>query len=162
MKICKYCNSQVPNDVKTCENCGAVEFAYKCDNCGSEYDGMFCPRCGVKAGQIAKICPKCRAQYFSKACPECGYVGGAASSADVNEIVNTLNDAANNIGNSISRVGTQTAESKGNRLWLWILGWIFIFPLPLTILLNRNKTMNQVLKWVIIVFAWLLYLGAFA
>lgn len=159
MKICKYCNSQVPDDAKTCENCGAVEFAYKCDNCGSEYDGMFCPRCGVKAGQIAKICPKCRTQYFSKACPECGYVGGAASSANVNEIVNTLNDAANNIENSCNK-SFQNVEPK-NRLWLWILGWIFIFPLPLTILLNRNKTMNQVLKWVIIVFAWLLYLGAF-
>lgn len=42
--------------------------------------------------------------------------------------------------------------------WLWVLGWIFIFPVPLTILLLRKKDMNPILKYGIIIVAWLLYL----
>ena len=48
---------------------------------------------------------------------------------------------------------------KKRRTWLWVLGWIFIFPVPLTILLLRKKDMNPILKYAIIVIAWLFYLG---
>ncbi|MBO4865749.1 MAG: hypothetical protein J5582_04160 [Ruminococcus sp.] len=41
---------------------------------------------------------------------------------------------------------------------LWILGWIFIFPIPLTILLRRNKNINKKAKYVIIGIAWVIYL----
>lgn len=39
---------------------------------------------------------------------------------------------------------------------LWIIGWILIFPLPLTLVL-RKKKFNNVVKILVIVFAWLLY-----
>ena len=48
-------------------------------------------------------------------------------------------------------------EPKKRKTWLWVLGWIFIFPLPLTILLRRKKSMNAVLKYGIIAAAWVLY-----
>jgi hypothetical protein len=50
-------------------------------------------------------------------------------------------------------------ESGGSRrkTWLWVLGWICLFPVPLTILLLRKKDMKPAVKYGIIVTAWLLF-----
>lgn len=47
---------------------------------------------------------------------------------------------------------------KKRRTWLWVIGWICIFPLPLTILLLRKKEMKAPLKYGIIAAAWIIYL----
>ncbi len=52
----------------------------------------------------------------------------------------------------------QRPRKKRRHTLLWILGWIFVFPLPLTILLVRKKDMNPVVKYVIIAAAWIFYL----
>lgn len=52
----------------------------------------------------------------------------------------------------------QQPPKKRKTLW-WVLGWLFIFPLPLTILLARNNKMNKTLKIVLIAAAWVIYLG---
>ena len=51
-----------------------------------------------------------------------------------------------------------TTKSSGKKTWLWVLGWICIFPLPLTILLLRKKDMKPVVKYGIIAVAWVLFL----
>ena len=43
------------------------------------------------------------------------------------------------------------------RTWLWVLGWLFVFPLPLTIIILQRKPFNQVVRVIIILAAWLLY-----
>ena len=48
---------------------------------------------------------------------------------------------------------------KKKKTWLWVLGWIFIFPVPLTIILLRKKDMNSILKYGIIAVAWIVYLA---
>ena len=50
------------------------------------------------------------------------------------------------------------AEKK-RKTWLWVLGWIFCFPIPLTILMLRNKKLSNALRFGVIVFAWLLVLS---
>ena len=60
--------------------------------------------------------------------------------------------------NSAVYSGGKPTPQKKRRTWLWVLGWIFIFPLPLTILLLRKKNMKAVIKYPIIAVAWLLYL----
>lgn len=50
------------------------------------------------------------------------------------------------------------SKPKKRNTWLWVLGWIIIFPVPLTILLLRNKDMKPSLKYGIIVAAWVVYL----
>ena len=48
------------------------------------------------------------------------------------------------------------------RTWLWVIGWIVAFPVPLTLLLVRKKeekTIIKVLKYGLIVFAWLFYIA---
>lgn len=59
--------------------------------------------------------------------------------------------------------GNNTRSSKQDpsnkrKTWLWVLGWIFIFPLPLTILLLRKKEMKASAKYGIIAGAWIIYL----
>ena len=56
------------------------------------------------------------------------------------------------------RVTYQNSLQKKRRTWLWVLGWIFIFPLPLTIILLRKKNMKPAIKYPIIAVAWIIYL----
>ena len=56
-----------------------------------------------------------------------------------------------------SSVNMTPAPKKKRRTWLWVLGWICIFPLPLTILLLRKKDMKPALKFGIIAAAWIVY-----
>lgn len=52
----------------------------------------------------------------------------------------------------------QNTMYNKKKTWLYVMGWIFIFPLPLTIIL-KNKNINNALKYGIIIVAWLLYAG---
>ncbi|MBR7081893.1 MAG: hypothetical protein IKI49_04215 [Oscillospiraceae bacterium] len=59
---------------------------------------------------------------------------------------------------------TCTATSKSqkkpkSKIWLWVLGWILIFPVPLTILMLRKKDMKPALKYGIIAVAWIVFLA---
>ena len=49
-------------------------------------------------------------------------------------------------------------QKKNNTMVWWVLGWIFFFPIPLTILLVRNKTMNPKVKYGIIAGMWIILL----
>lgn len=48
---------------------------------------------------------------------------------------------------------------RKRRTWLWVVGWILVFPLPLTILLLRNQRMSKGYKIGIIAVAWIVYLA---
>lgn len=53
---------------------------------------------------------------------------------------------------------TKSDKNNPRKLtWLWVLGWICIFPLPLTILLLRRKDMNPAIKYGAVVVAWVLF-----
>ena len=140
MKVCKFCGSENQDSATVCSSCGGNEFKHKCGNCGTLFEeGNFCPKCGVKAGAKAKRCPNCGAEYFSAACPDCGYT--------------------NKVGNTtVVYTDTSTQPVKKRKTWLWVLGWILIFPVPLTILMIRNQKLNKWVKIGIIAVAWILYL----
>ncbi len=50
-------------------------------------------------------------------------------------------------------------KKRGKHLFLWILGWIIIFPIPLTILLKRNNKLNKPTKIIIIIIAWCAFIA---
>lgn len=52
----------------------------------------------------------------------------------------------------------QKQPKKKSKIWLWILGWICIFPLPFTILMIRKKNMKPAIKYGIITVAWIVYI----
>ena len=137
MKICEFCGTANNDDAVKCSSCGGPGFKFKCNNCGTEFkDGKFCPKCGVKAGQEPRTCPVCKTQYYTNACPTCGYVPGQSSGAG-----------------TVQQPPTQPKR----KTWLWVLGWIFIFPVPLMLILLKKKNMNKGLKIGIIIAAWVVY-----
>lgn len=61
------------------------------------------------------------------------------------------------MGDTGGSMGSTGGPKKRNTL-LWVLGWLSIFPLPLTILLLRKREMTPGKKYGFIVAAWSVYL----
>ncbi len=149
MKVCMYCGAEVPDSVTFCPACGGNGFRNKCGNCGTVFDSNFCPNCGVKAGAEPKKCPRCGREYYSPACPDCGYMVNGGNTTVI--ISNTQEEPA-------PQPVRPVQQPRKQRPLLWALGWLFIFPVPLTILVSRSRKMKPALKYAIIGIAWILYL----
>ena len=93
-----------------------------------------------------KPCKKCGKQIEDDAlvCPYCGCVNKDKKKGKIEP------EVTRNIGSS--------EPPRKRKTWLWVLGWLFIFPLPLTILLLRNQKINKIVKYIVIAVAWLFYL----
>lgn len=185
MKVCQYCDTVNPDEAAVCSGCGASLFYHKCNNCGKLFEGLVCPDCGIRADAQAVKCPSCGRAYFSYACPHCGY-----SPAKERDRARALEEQRLQLEKERreeedrrrreAALKEETADSpyeirtpvtaaakpvkKKRHLLLWILGWIFIFPLPLTILLTRKQSgcLGRLLKLAVILFAWLCYFGILA
>lgn len=144
MKICQYCDTENEEDVTTCVACGGNEFYHKCDNCGHVFqEGNYCPNCGVKVGDHPKICYHCGTEYYSNACPNCGYIPKQETpKADVYEWT------------SSPIQNTTVEQPKKRRTWLWVLGWIFMFPVPLSVLIWRSQKMPTWGKVILLILLW--------
>lgn len=117
---------------------------------------MTCPHCGAKL--------KVDADNNHAACEFCG-----TSLLVDNEVQHVHYDNAGDAGYEFEK-GRQRAQTEAyatahvqmqpqkRKTWLWVLGWICIFPVPLTILMSRNKKINKGLKIGIIIAAWVAYL----
>jgi hypothetical protein len=153
MLICKYCNTRNQDGSLVCFACGASDFKHKCENCGTVFEkSNFCPQCGVKAGARPKVCPRCGTRYYSAACPDCGYIRSqGAVPAAAAYTTPPYYDAP-----------SPPQPARRRLTWLWVLGWIFIFPLPLTVLAVNNRNLNFTAKTIIITASWFLYFVIFA
>lgn len=125
---------------------------------------------------VSTVCPNCGASIqvdMDKKNLTCNYCGNSLFVDD--EVQHIQYDNAEETGYQFEK-GRQRAQAearsvntpqytqsiqpapKKRKTWLWVLGWIFIFPVPLTILLLRKKDMNPILKYGIIAVAWIFYL----
>ena len=136
----------------------------KCPSCGADIkDGSkFCDFCG---SQITVGMQREREQLNKAGCPSCGStnvtfnrekqgeIKGKKGTAVVRSTVGVCKDCG-------YTWHTQSSNQpvKKRKTWLWVLGWICIFPLPLTILLLRKKDMKPAVKYGIIAVAWIVYL----
>ena len=136
----------------------------KCPNCGAEIERKkSCEYCGT---QITLDMQRTQEQLNKEGCPKChstniqfkrenqGEIRGKKSKQVVHKTVGFCKDC----GYTWLPTGVGQQEPKKNNLWLWVLGWICIFPVPLTILMLRKKEMKSSLKYGIIAFAWIIYL----
>ena len=140
----------------------------KCPGCGAETQGKFCEYCGsemLKEKTNVGVCPKCGGNNVSF---KREWVGTATQRTSNKNIIGT-----GRTGHSVSQSVYRTIgvcqgcgytwnpnaarHNSGKRIWLWVLGWICIFPVPLTILMLRKKDMKPVVKYGIIATAWLLF-----
>ena len=158
----------------------------KCPNCGAETKGKFCEYCGSEMPQ-EKVTVNITNNYYGDTaqqehtevgkCPKCGNskitfkrerVGTATQSHSRKNYIGTGRQGQSVSQSAYRTVGVcqncgytwnpnTTSKSSGKKTWLWVLGWIFIFPLPLTILLLRKKDMNPMVKYGIIAIAWILF-----
>lgn len=105
-----------------------------------------CPNCGgvfpVNPSQECCVCQFCQQPVIT-------------ANAMQNYQANHSNDRTGFV--AATPVPPQEPPKKKHTL-LWVLGWIFCFPIPLTILMLRNKTMNKKVKYGIIAAGWIVYL----
>ena len=141
--ICPYCGADIKVDTEgrraKCEYCDSV-FMIEDESESSGMDPDSAEEAGYrfeKGRQRARDEQK-RDRTFENAGSTTGYSSR-----------NTLQSGAS----------TYRAKPEKRRTWLWVLGWIFMFPAPLTILLVRNKQMNTTLRTCLIIFSWILYLS---
>lgn len=166
MKICNYCGNTSDDGVELCPSCGSGDFSYRCNQCGTVFSSPHCPQCGLKAGAKSRTCPRCGSEYFTKACPQCGYTTGQGIYTRSSDPYPKTNSSPSKT--AASRKSPAAPQAKRHRLgitFLWILGWIFLFPLPLTILIRRNKKIQasrplRVLSTVVLVVLWAVFLMA--
>ena len=131
----------------------------KCPQCGAEIGNTkYCQFCG---SQITLDMRREQEQLNKEGCPRCGSGNVSFSREKQGEYQgkNSKRVVTRTIGMCRDCGATWYADSevKERKTWLWVLGWIFIFPLPLTVLLLRKKDMNKVLKYGIIAVVWLFY-----
>lgn len=125
---------------------------------------------------VSMVCPNCGASLQVDADQKnltCSYCGNGLYVDD--EVKHVQYDNAEETGYQFEK-GRQRAQADATRVqqqtfnmnfgkppkkrktWLWVLGWIFIFPVPLTILMLRNQKLSKPVKIGIIVAAWIVYL----
>lgn len=132
---------------------------------------MSCPHCGaqlrVDSEQQHVQCEYCdsillidneqRHTQFDNS-EEAGYrfeMGRQRAQAEMSR--QSHNDLVRSDELTVPAAPVMQAPPAKRRTWLWVLGWIFIPPLPLTILLIRKEDMKPIVKYAIIAAAWILY-----
>lgn len=123
----------------------------KCPNCGAETNAAVCEYCGTQVKNPQGSCKRCGSTNLSFRRENQGEVKGKNSKQIVHRTVGVCKDC----GYTWFEDGVASPKRK---TWLWVLGWIFIFPLPLTILMVKNKKLKLWAKILIIAAAWAVYL----
>ena len=128
----------------------------KCTACGGELE--------VDPKQETAVCRYCGETFVvSKAVNNYNVEHNTYNTKIVNErkgdMESMLNFISDREDKKYARAKEQKAErSKRNKTLLWALGWIFIFPVPLTILMLRNKKLADKVRYGIIAAAWVVYI----
>ena len=161
-----------------CENCGAETQGKFCEYCGSEmpkekstvnitnnYYGSAEPQGQTEVENNVGKCPKCgnskitfkreRVVTATQSRSRKNYIGTGRQGQSVSQSAYRTVGVCQNCGYTWNPNATNSGSGK--KTWLWVLGWICIFPLPLTILLLRKKDMKPAVKYGIIAVAWLLF-----
>ena len=103
----------------------------------------------------AAVCPHCGARltvdnrHDSAVCDYCGMP------FPVEKPIERLREAQP-VYAAAQAAAAQPPEKK--HTLLWVLGWIFIFPVPLTILMLRNRSLPTWARYGIIAAGWIVYL----
>ena len=136
----------------------------KCPNCGAEIgNSKYCSFCGSNI--TAKMLRE-QEQLNMKGCPSCGSTNiqfrrenqGEIRGKNAKQVIYRTVGFCKDCGTTWYPNANDTPKAQ-RRTWLWVLGWIFVFPVPLTILMLRKKDMKPILKYGIIIIGWLLYFG---
>lgn len=143
-----------------CPNCGAgIKYGTKCEYCGTEITAEMkkerdavnkrgCPNCGSsnveftreRQGEVAGDNVRKIVYYTVGICKDCGH---------------TWRSDIDQSGNSDGKAST----NKKSNMWIWVLGWICCFPIPITILVWRNEKWSKKTRYAIIAALWIVMLA---
>lgn len=161
-----------------CQNCGAEAQGKFCEYCGSEmpqekstvnitnnyYNGSVPQEHTETDNNIGK-CPKCgnskikfkreRVATTTQSRSRKNYIDSGRQGKSVSQSAYRTVGVCQNCGYTWNPNANNNGSNK--KTWLWVLGWICIFPLPLTILLLRKKDMKPAVKYGIIAVAWVAF-----
>ena len=108
---------------------------------------MNCPSCGadlkLDADNVRAVCEYCGAEVL---------IDGGARRDPEQEGYEFEK------GRQRAIAEAQASASHKRITWLWVIGWIFMFPAPVTILVSRSK-LKTWQKAAIIALAWAAYLS---
>ena len=164
-----------------CPNCGAEVDGKFCEFCGSElqqsnasvsitnnYYGSASPQHSSPINNNAARCPRCGKPTITFKRERVGTITNSRSykkhfipgrkGRAVSQAAYRTIGICKNCGCTWDPDSAYPNSQRNKKTWLWVLGWLFLFPLPLTILLLRNKTMNPKVKYSVIAVAWVLFL----
>ena len=152
-KFCEYCGSEMPQEKPTV-------------NITNNYYGSTTPYDNTEIESTLGKCPKCgnskitfkreRVGTATQSRSRKNYIGTGRQVQSVSQSAYRTVGVCQNCGYTWNPNATN--KGSGNKTWLWVLGWICIFPVPLTILLLRKKDMKPAIKYGIIAVAWILFL----
>ncbi len=136
----------------------------KCPNCGADIaeNNKFCEYCG---SQITSEMQEEQERLSKKGCPQCGSSNitfnrekkGEIRRKNATAVVRSTIGYCKDCGYTWTTTGNAEPTRK-KRTWLWVLGWIFVFPVPLTILMSRPTCkLDKKIRYVIIAVAWIFY-----
>lgn len=141
----------------------------KCPGCGAEIgDSKVCEFCGTRISADLQIEEqKAQEQLNKQGCPKCGSTNiefkrenmGEVRGKNHKQIVHSTVGYCKDCGYTWYPQGQTAQVPTKRKTWLWVLGWICCFPIPLTILMLRKKDMKPILKYGIIALAWIVYIG---
>ena len=97
------------------------------------------------------LCPKCHSSNVQIRREKQGEIRWKRFTT----IIRTEVGFCRNCGYTWNAKNSQSAGKNGNT-WLWVLGWILFFPIPLTILLVRNDKMKPVVKYSLVALMWIM------
>ena len=112
-----------------CPNCGAAITP------GSGQDGFFCPYCGTRV-----LIDDETTRFDSASAEEAGYAFEQGR-------MRAQEEAA-----AASAPAASPAPKKRHLFW-WVVGWIFFFPIPLTVIIVRSK-LKPWLKILLLLLLW--------
>ena len=137
-----------------------------------------CPNCGADIEKNSKVCSYCGSTISSdmrkeqelvmkEGCPKCGSSNiqfqrenqGEYIRKNGKTIIHRTVGVCKDCGYTWtpSNGASNTKSSTVGMIVLWALGWIYIFPVPLMILLKRKTNMDAKLKRGFIIAAWAVY-----
>ena len=137
----------------------------KCPSCGAEIGtSKFCQYCGT---QVSIEMQKEQEQLNKAGCPKCGSTNiqfkrenqGEVRGKNSKQVVHRTVGFCKDCGATWYPNSAANDFPRQRKTWLWVLGWIFIFPVPLTIIMIKKKDISKKIRYGAIAAAWIVYLA---
>ncbi len=159
-EVCEFCGSELPKEK---QNINITNNFYgnnnQENNQQSNSRGSCCPKCGGNTIKFTREKIGTARQGQSKSTVRLVGTGRKGTSTSQNAYRTVgICQSCGFTWDATQGSGTTGNNSKKSRTWLWVLGWIFIFPIPLTILMLRNEKLDKKIRYGIIAAAWIVYL----